>query len=258
MVLLATRPYGTPGDLGAGNLRGDNLGRETFLTRVSWEDGWPVAAQVAPVAAGPALPEHRWPAVPACDHFDADRLSPVWNHLRTPRTPYWSLGDSRLRLRLRPETLAQRVNPSLVARRQQHMDFAVHAALDFTPAAGECAGLALVQDDDHHVLLVRTARGLELVRRKAGGDDLLASVRVPGQRRLYLGVEARGQAYQARYAVAPGEWTDLGDPVDGRILSSAVAGGFTGAYIGMYASSNGRPSSNVAAFDWFEYLPLGP
>lgn len=258
MVLLATRPYGTPGDLGTGNLRGDNLGRETFLTRVHWEDGWPVAAQVEPVAAGPALPEHRWPAVPACDHFDGDRLSPVWNHLRTPRTPYWSLGDSRLRLRLRPETLAQRANPSLVVRRQQHTDFAVHAALDFLPGAGECAGLALVQNDDHHVLLVRTARGLELVRRKAGGDDLLASVRVPGHRRLYLGVEARGQAYQARYAVAAGEWIDLGDPVDGRILSSAVAGGFTGAYIGMYASSNGRPSSNVAAFDWFEYLPLGP
>ncbi len=58
--------------------------------------------------------------------------------------------------------------------------------------------------------------------------------------------------------MAAGEWTDLGDPVDGRILSSAVAGGFTGAYVGMYASSNGRPSSNVAAFDWFEYLPLGP
>lgn len=246
MALLATRPYDG----------GDNLGRETFLTRVWWEDGWPVVAPVTPVAAAPALPEHRWPAEPACDHFDAATLSPVWNHLRTPREPYWSLGGSRLRLRLRPQTLAQRANPSLVARRQQHRDFAVHAALDFTPKPGECAGLALVRDDDHHVLLVRTSRGLELVRRRAGGDDLLASVRVPSGRRLYLGVEARGQAYQARYATTAGEWADLGDPVDGRILSTAVAGGFTGAYIGMYASSNGRPSANTAEFDWFEYLPL--
>jgi xylan 1,4-beta-xylosidase len=44
--------------------------------------------------------------------------------------------------------------------------------------------------------------------------------------------------------------------VDGRILSTPVAGGFVGTYIGMYASSNGQPSQNVADFDWFEYLGL--
>ena len=41
---------------------------------------------------------------------------------------------------------------------------------------------------------------------------------------------------------------------DGRILSTPVAGGFVGAYIGMYASSNGQPSVNTADFDWFEYV----
>ncbi len=39
-------------------------------------------------------------------------------------------------------------------------------------------------------------------------------------------------------------------------MSSPAAGGFTGAYIGMYASANGRPSDNVADFDWFEYAGL--
>ena len=37
-------------------------------------------------------------------------------------------------------------------------------------------------------------------------------------------------------------------------LSLPLAGGFTGAYLGMYASSNGTPSNNTADFDWFEYL----
>lgn len=41
--------------------------------------------------------------------------------------------------------------------------------------------------------------------------------------------------------------------IDGRILSTPVASGFVGAYIGMYASSSGLPSNNKAAFDWFEY-----
>src|SRR5690606_13075901 len=101
MVFLAVRPYGG----------GDNLGRETFLTSLRWaDDGWPIVNPVAEIAEAPGLPEHRWPATPVCDHFDAPRLSPVWNHLRTPREPYWSLENSRLRLKLRPETLAQQVN----------------------------------------------------------------------------------------------------------------------------------------------------
>jgi alpha-N-arabinofuranosidase len=33
------------------------------------------------------------------------------------------------------------------------------------------------------------------------------------------------------------------------------AGGFIGAFTGMYASSNGQPSSNAAWFDWFAYTP---
>jgi xylan 1,4-beta-xylosidase len=45
----------------------------------------------------------------------------------------------------------------------------------------------------------------------------------------------------------------LAENVDGRILSTPVAGGFVGAYIAMYASSNGQPSTNHADFGWFEY-----
>jgi alpha-N-arabinofuranosidase len=44
--------------------------------------------------------------------------------------------------------------------------------------------------------------------------------------------------------------------VDGRILSTPVAGGFTGTYIGLYASANGHTSTNTADFDWFEYRGL--
>jgi alpha-N-arabinofuranosidase len=35
-----------------------------------------------------------------------------------------------------------------------------------------------------------------------------------------------------------------------------VAGGFVGAYIAMYASSNGQPGTNHADFDWFEYVGI--
>jgi alpha-N-arabinofuranosidase len=249
MVLLAMRPYG-------GYFY--NLGRETFLAPVRWEDGWPVAGPVEPGLPAPDLPPHRWPAEPACDNFEAPALAPHWNFLRTPREAFWSLDErpGHLRLRLRPESLTDLANPSLVARRQQHIDFAAHTALDFTPQTDtECAGLALVQNNDHHVLAVRTAAGLRLIRRDGGVDTVLAQEPVePG--RLYLSVEAHGQDYQVRYATRPGDWRPLGGPVDGRVLSTPVAGGFTGAYLGMYAGSGGAASTNVADFDWFEYMGL--
>jgi xylan 1,4-beta-xylosidase len=73
---------------------------------------------------------------------------------------------------------------------------------------------------------------------------------------LYLKVEAHEQAYSFYVAIRPDEWYPLAQNVDGRILSTPVAGGFVGTYIAMYASSNGLRSTNSADFDWFEYLGL--
>lgn len=255
MVLLGMRPH-----------HGDRcvLGRETFLTPVAWEDDWPVTGgRVEPSHPVPSLPPHPWPAVPLCDQFDGPELAAAWNMLRPPRERWWSLDErpGHLRLRVRPESLADVANPSFVGRRQQHPDFAAFTELDFVPANEEWAGLALVQNNDFHVLLVSTGQGLHLVKREQGLETVLAEApAAPGPVRL--GFEAHGRWYQASYSVdagnagEPGSWTPLGDPVDGDILSSQVAGGFTGAYIGLYATANGRASTNHADFAWFEYVPL--
>lgn len=249
MVLLAMRPH---------HLDRCALGRETFLTPVTWEDGWPVTGgRVEPNHPSPSLPSHPWPAAPACDHFDGPELGPAWNMPRTPRERWWSLTErpGHLRLRARPETLADVANPSFLGRRQQHPDFAAFTSLDFAPAGDEWAGLALVQNNDFHVLLVSTSQGLRLVKREQGVETVLAAgPAAPGPVRL--GFEAHGRWYQAFYGAAPDEWTPLGGPVDGDLLSSQVAGGFTGAYIGLYATSNGRMGGGRADFAWFEYRPL--
>jgi alpha-N-arabinofuranosidase len=41
-----------------------------------------------------------------------------------------------------------------------------------------------------------------------------------------------------------------------RYLSTEVAGGFTGVYFGMYATSNGFARTGPADFDWFDYHPI--
>ena len=41
--------------------------------------------------------------------------------------------------------------------------------------------------------------------------------------------------------------------VSARYLSSETIGGFTGAYVGLYATGNGRPAQAAADYDWFDY-----
>jgi xylan 1,4-beta-xylosidase len=255
LVCLAMRPYD-------GYFY--NLGRETFLSPVIWEDGWPIVApgegKVRFEGTAPDLPEHRWPAEPNCDNFDAEILAPQWNFIRTPRQDFWSLQERPgfLRLHLQPETLMEPVNPSFVGRRQQHIDFSAQLAMEFQPQhASECAGLALLQNEAHQIRCVLTLNAnndpvARLIRREAGIDTLLVEREVLSGR-IYFKVEAHRQAYQFYLAEQSENWQPFGSPVDGRILSTPVAGGFTGAYLGIYASSNGETSDNFADFDWFEY-----
>jgi alpha-N-arabinofuranosidase len=254
MVLLAMRPYG-------GYFY--NLGRETFLAPVRWEDDWPIVSpgtgRIEFSYPVPDLPECRWPTASACDNFDRPVLASQWNFLRTPRDGFWSLSDrpGYLRLRLRPERLSEHVSPSFVGRRQQHMHFTAQTVLEFVPqSVHECAGLALVQNSDFHFCLVLTLGSgavVRLIKRAHGVEEIMAEHPTPVGR-LYLKVEARGQGYSFYVASEPGKWVPVAEDVDGRILSTPVAGGFVGAYIAMYASSNGQPSTNSADFDWFEYL----
>lgn len=254
MVCLASRPYG-------GMYR--NLGRETFLVPFIWEDGWPVVNPgkgiLECVGQFPNLPEHRWPALPACDHFDAPKLDDRWNFIRTPRGDFWSLTErpGHLRLHLKEDSVTRPENPSFVGRRQQHMDFAARTAMEFTPVQeGEAAGIVLLQNHDYLYRMEYTKFGsqtvLRLVERKDGQEEVLASQELNSSK-LYLKVEAVGQAYSFFYATVAEAWILLAEKVDGRLLSSDVAGGFVGAYMGLFAESGSGASRNHADFDYFEY-----
>ena len=44
--------------------------------------------------------------------------------------------------------------------------------------------------------------------------------------------------------------------VDGRTLDSAAAGGFLGLWLGVHATSEGRPSASVVRVERFVYEPV--
>ncbi len=254
MVLLAMRPYG-------GYFY--NLGRETFLVPIRWENGWPIVSpgtgRVEFTYPVPNLPEKTWPVEPGRDDFNGSTLAYCWCFLRTPREDFWSLSERPgwLRLRLRRERLSDQANPSFVGRRQQHIHFEVQAALEFDPQNGnEAAGLVLNQNTDFHFRFIVTrdvTPVIRLIRRAQGKEEILAQHPIV-DRRIFLKIEAHEQNYSFHFSEKPDEWQSLAGEVDGRILSTPVAGGFVGVFIGLYASSNGQYSVNYADFDWFEYI----
>ncbi|NUS10992.1 MAG: glycoside hydrolase family 43 protein [Streptomyces sp.] len=254
-LMLASRIYGGPHS---------NLGRETFLAKVEWEHGWPVfnpGAGRLTDHVDVALPEHPWPVAGPVDHFDAGELdTAVWNLLRGPAADAYSLTErpGHLRLRLLPQTLAEKSTPAFVGRRQQHFDLTAETELDFTPAApGEAAGIAVLQNPEHHITLLVTATPdggavVQLTERNAGTDTVRGELPVrPGP--LRLGLRTRGQDHIFTVAQAPEGRREVGT-VDGRFLSSQVAGGFTGVYLGPYATGPAGGEGH-ADYDWFRYGP---
>jgi xylan 1,4-beta-xylosidase len=255
-----------------------NLGRETFLTPVAWDDEWPVfnpgVGQVLLNERRPALVNDCWPSSPRCDSFDDPELAPSWMFVRTPRERWWSLTErpGHLRLQLRPEGLASRGNPSFVARRLEHRQFSAYMCIDVQPQIEtEVAGLALYRSDDYQIRFEVSGVGRRVVRvwRRVAGIDEVVGERGVDTATVRLGVETCGADYEFRVADRAGLWHAVAR-IDAGCLSTRVAGGFFGVVIGVYATSGTASTTSIAPtastalgttvadVDWFEYSGVDP
>ncbi|MBB4659694.1 glycoside hydrolase family 43 protein [Parvularcula dongshanensis] len=232
-----------------------NTGRETFLMPVRWEDGWPIMTEgdeeVPYVAKRPALPDAGTPDLPMHGNFTVteefdEPLGFEWMTVRIPKTEWWSAGDGALTIEARPEALGETLQPSLWVRRQQHIAGDASTSVTFTPQeAGDEAGLVAMQSDAYwyKLGLAGSEDGPVLrLRRRAGADspeagEVVAEADGEGLagQPLELRVTFDGADYDFAYRPEGGRWTTLAEGVDGKILSTSVAGGFVGATLGMYA-----------------------
>ncbi|MGW6935979.1 glycoside hydrolase family 43 protein [Lentzea sp. NPDC054927] len=240
LVLLGVRPGGgTPG--------WHVLGRETFLAPVSWVDDWPVVGELVS-APGPAVPER--------DDFDDNELKPGWVSLRDRSEQHCTTKERSgwLTLHARGSSLD---DPAAVfaGRRQQHLSCRARALID--PAQGS-GGLAVRLDEDHHYEIevasgeVRVLARIGPVRtvvasRPAPAGPVVLVVRVDEARELR---DARSGPDTLSFGVEEQDGTSVElATLDGKYLSTEVAGGFTGRVIGMYAAEG------TVHFDWFDYQP---
>jgi alpha-N-arabinofuranosidase len=245
--------------------RNNLLGRETFLTPVAWEGQTlvynPGIGRVLESDRRPALPWSPVSVPPARDEFTATKLGFQWNFLRTPFETWWSLEKQpgSLSLQLRPQSVTKAENPSLVARRIQHFHFRASTRLTFSPAtATETAGLVAMQNDRfHYRLLLRQHEGRTVVslrKMEAGVETEVASLPWSSPD-VVLALEGNLLAYTFMVGSSLEDLRPIGPAQDARVCGTTRAGGFIGPFVGMYASSEGQPSTNTATFDWFEYLP---
>jgi len=252
-VCLATRPL--PHADGRSYV---TLGRETFLSRVTWEEGWPV------VNAGHGMLRPEQPtfaeAAPqpwfaTSDPFHGPDLDAVWRTVREPLGgDVLRLGPDGLVLRLVAATLGDLATPAFLGRPQDSHRCSATVVVDVDPqAAGEVAGLALRQTDAFSLALVVARRDdgtrvARAVRCADGVDHVDGEVQVPDGS-VELSVEVDGLDYRCR---AGGSEVGV---LDGRVLSTDVAGGFTGVMLGPYASGGGTDTDRWATFTDFSYRP---
>lgn len=239
------------------------LGRETFLVPVTWEDGWPVFAPglgrvpdevEVPFALG-------WP-LGSSQGGTSGVVRPDdlrWTSLRRPAADFAVPDEDGWDLTMRPTTLADPFTPAFLGLRQQHVDVDVRAVLDAPAVLGEEVGVAIRQSEADHVRFFVTGstrgRSAVAVHRQSGIDTTLGSAPIAGNGAVTLTVEARGPEYRLLAATDDEVLVQVAT-ADARTLDSVATGGFLGLWIGVYATSNGCPTSTVAHIRHVSYEPV--
>jgi xylan 1,4-beta-xylosidase len=222
------------------------LGREVFLVPVTWGACGPV---FAPESGGVRL-EERLPSIATGQPADEPVSGLEWNSLRGPVDEHINPSPDGFDIAVVPEPLSSRGVPAFIGRRQQHLRCQVRTRISFAAAhPAEETGLVVLQNQDHFATLARTMDHVVLTVRESGTNTCLAATPVTANE-VVLSVEADENGYTFRLD------DDITMGIVGRaFFSTERAGGFVGVYLGLYASSNGRPSSARAHVHCFDYRP---
>lgn len=239
-----------------------NTGRETFILPVDWSGEFPVFENgLVPMTPKLKLPQGVQNRTSEAgffpngnftitENFTSDKLDYRWIGLRGPREAFIAKVKNGLQINPFATNIKELKPTSTLFHRQQHNTFSFETSMTYTPnSEKDLAGIVCLQNEgsnyvfgvtrvgkDNVLLLERTetiGRGSE----REVKSTVLVSTKVDLTKPIRLQVKANGDEYQFAYAVEGTEFVNLGGVVSGDILSTNVAGGFTGALLGLYATS---------------------
>ena len=242
-----------------------NTGRQTFFHPVDWNRDWPVILE-----KGKEIPlEVKSPLVAEAgkvtfsdysanwrDDFEDEKLKLEWNFIRTPYEKWYELKDKSLFIKARPVNIAEIGNPSFIGRRMQFAKSHFTTAVVLEKEKDMEAGIVLFQNEKffYKMVVQQVADSSFLIVSSA--NEIIYKAPLPKYKpgnAIFLKFKAIEKDVFCEFSLNNKTWIPLGLTLDGKILSTNVAGGFVGAYFGLYAFAN---SPANARFEWAEFLKV--
>lgn len=209
------------------------------------------------------------------ENFDGKELKPDWIFRRVPLPNSYSLTANKgnLRLNLKPETFSLRGRYNVVGFTQKESDFEFEAKMKFRPKKNlEEAGISVYQKDLNYINLTVQRIGKDnyiklTVSEKRDKNPNLSSTTIGDTNveafkskklsnyngEILLKIQSKNGKYVYHFSVNGGSsYEKLGETPDNILLGMM----YTGANMGVYATSNGQKSNNYADFDWVSYKGL--
>lgn len=231
-----------------------NIGCETFILPVDWSGKYPVFEN----GLIPLEPKQKMPQGVANmtgkegffpngnfifrENFRSPTLDYRWIGVRGPREDFVTSGKRGITFTPFAVNLKEVAPTSTLFYRQQHKCFTATTTLQYKPVSEkDLSGMVCYQSERFYYLFGITRKGeqdyLVLQRTERGASTILASTSIETNRPLYLQISARGDDYRFNYSIDGELYHNLGGVVSGDILSTDIAGGFTGNLIGLHATS---------------------
>ncbi|MBB3699363.1 family 43 glycosylhydrolase [Flammeovirga yaeyamensis] len=256
--------------------RASNMGRETFLTPVSWERepfwwkdpkyDWPVVSpENGRIMKEEKLPFEEQPQLrndAFVDHFDSEILNHEWNFRRVP-LDFYSIDtrNNQLVMNAINQKIGLREQYAFMGIRQKESLFDFEAKMQFNPKKEkEQAGIMINQKDDNYIsILVEKNDGNFEVsvrsKEKKKEEEIVAKKRLSNYKGdIIFKVKSTPTKYEYYYSIDAGKtYQSIGETKNDILLSYGWNSGYTGAYLGVYCTSVYPKSKTKAYFDWVKY-----
>ncbi len=252
MVMLASRTL----------CGGSSLGRETFLAKVDWEDGWPVISPGKGILENQLeipLEECRFPKEMGEDvlfHFWGGELDQRLLGVCQRSEENYSLKARKGYLRIyASKTQAKDCAAfSYLGVRQCSYSMYVSTQMEFElEAEGDAAGLLLFQNQKNHLKMEVIKKGKTFLfcvtQVVQGKEEVLAEKQIE-KKRLEIHLKTENQKAGIFLDQGKGR-VSVAEGISLEYYTTEASGGFVGCTVGLYASSYGKESSSWADFLWF-------
>jgi alpha-N-arabinofuranosidase len=254
-----------------------NMGRETHLMPVVWEEAWDNWVEVEkgrwepviikwPVVAPNTGKVERSTSIPFLekkqninysfyDDFTSSKLDLQWNFRRVPRENTYELNSKNktLKLNLSPESFELRSQYNLMGFRQKETEFEYSSSMNFKPKKNFSeAGLSIFSQDDNYINFTvkkhnnKTLLNLS-VKPRDQKLDIIKSIPLKYNENIILKIVSKDNKYIYYYSLDDGNSFDVFTETGANLV---LCKGYIGTNLGLYASSNGYKTKEYAEFEW--------